>query len=152
MTFLRVLLLIASLALTTGCVFTPPGVRFDRHSQTTRIVPVVTLDLVGTDQFRLHGTGQELMTANQLQTYFDALFGTHNPRFGGRNYSIILHSGDVPPPDTIGREAEHIGPVLAAAQKYGCGVCILYPEQSGIGAVSSYYEAFPSRRRQREHQ
>jgi len=84
------------------------------------------------------------MTPDQLQTYFNALFGTHNPRFGGRRYTIILYSSNLPPPNTSGRESEHIAPVVAAARKYDCGVCIIYPEDMGV--APSYYDAFPSRR------
>jgi hypothetical protein len=135
-------LAIASLAFQSGCG------TLSREPHVTRVVPVVAIDLVGTDRFRL-GTGGELMTREQLLTYFHTLFARHDPRVGRYRYTIILHSYDCPPPDTIGREPEHIAPVLDIARQYGCSLTIIYPEQAGPDIVGSYYESFPSRRHQR---
>lgn len=143
---------LASIALflaTAGCA-TTGGVHFDRAAQVSRIVPVVELDLVGTDRFRVHGMDPDTtMSAEQLQAYFRVLFGEHNPRYGEQRYSIVLHSYNVPPPNPGAREVGHIAPVLAAARMYQCGVCIVYPAQAGINTVASYFEAFPAKRRTR---
>ena len=115
--------------------------------QVTRIVPVVVIDLVGTDLFRLGTSSQEVMTSDQLMTYFHTLFSKHDFRLRQYRYSIMLRSYDCPPPDTVGNEAKHIAPVLAAANQYGCSVAIVYPEQAGPAVIDAYYESFPSSRR-----
>jgi hypothetical protein len=150
MTYLLKMLLAVGIAAISACTATP-GVHFDRSSRITRVAPVVALNLVGTDQYRLRNGPGQPMNIDQLQKYFEVLFGTDNSRFGGHHRAIVLYSsrGAAPdtPPSSHAIELQQIAPIVAAARKYQCGVCIVYPEEPGIEIVASYYEAFPSQRR-----
>ena len=144
MSLIHRFLLLVLIGCASACASTP------RDAGVTRLVPLVSIDLVGTDLYRLSATGREVMTRDEVVTYLRALLRTRDVRSGPYRYTILLHSFDAPPPDTLGTESAHIAPVLGVAREYGCSVSIVHPEQAGPAVVDTYYRAFPSRRRGRQ--
>ena len=103
----------------------------------THLAPLVTIDLVGTDRYRIHGT-THMLPRDKLRPYIAELL-KHAPLHPDRRYSIAAYSYDVPPPNSIVDTPEHLAPILDIAREFGCDVYVIHHDQAGFNVEDVYY-------------
>jgi hypothetical protein len=102
----------------------------------THLAPLVSIDLVGTAEYRIHATAH-MLPRDKLRPYVAELL-KHAPVHPDRRYSIALYSYGVSPPNSVVDTPKHIAPVLEIAREFECDVYIIHPDEAGFNIQDMY--------------
>lgn len=84
------------------------------------ISPLVTIDLVGAGEYRIHDT-KHVLPRDKLRPYIAELL-KHAVTHPDRRPSIALYSYRVAPPGPFSDTVEPLAPILDIAREFNCGV------------------------------